>query len=274
MRTVVQISDLHFGTILDETVAPLLACVRKLRPDVTVVSGDLTQRAKELQFREARAFIDQLPEPRLVVPGNHDVPLYDIVRRFAAPLARYTKFISADLAPTYVDDEIAVVAINTARSFVVKGGHVSDLQVAMATREFGQLSNGQARIVVTHHPFDIPLGLSGVAIVRGAASAMHAFAESEVDLFMAGHLHLVHFASTSRFVPSYNAPIVGAGTATSTRARGEPNSFCEYRIERRLITAIIHTWQSDRGEFTVTSEHEFARQSQAKFVDGEPYTHS
>ena len=271
MRTVVQLSDLHFGTILDETITPLLDLMRKLRPDVTIVSGDLTQRAQEQQFREARAFIEQLPQPRLVIPGNHDVPLYNIVRRFAAPLASYTKFITTDLAPTYVDDEVAVVAINTARSFVVKGGHISDAQVAMATRVFGQLNNGQARIVVTHHPFDIPLGLSGVAIVRGAATAMHAFAESKVDLFMAGHLHLVHLASTSRFVPSYNAPIIGAGTATSTRARGEPNSFFEYRIERRLITAIVHTWQSDRGAFTVTSEHEFARQSQAAFVDGEPY---
>lgn len=274
MRTVVQLSDLHFGTILDETITPLLDLLRKLRPDVTIVSGDLTQRAREQQFREARAFIEQLPQPRLVVPGNHDVPLYNIVRRFIAPLASYTKFITADLAPTYVDDEVAVVAINTARSFVVKGGHISDAQVAMATHAFGQLNNGQARIVVTHHPFDIPLGLSGVAIVRGAATAMHAFAESKVDLFMAGHLHLVHLASTSRFVPSYNAPIIGAGTATSTRARGEPNSFFEYRIERRLITAIVHTWQSDRGAFTVTSEHEFARQSQAAFVDGEPYARS
>ncbi len=274
MRTIVQLSDLHFGTVLDETLTPLLNVVRALRPDLTIVSGDLTQRAKERQFREAREFIDQLPQPRLVVPGNHDVPLYDIVRRFAAPLARYTKFISTDLAPTYIDDEIAVVALNTARSFVVKGGHISDAQVAMATRAFRQLQYGQARIVVTHHPFDIPLGLSGVAIVRGASAAMHAFAESEVDLFMAGHLHLVHFASTSRFVPSYNAPIVGAGTATSTRARGEPNSFFEYRIEHRLIRAIVHTWQSDRGAFTVTSEHEFTRQSQAKFIDGEPYAPS
>ncbi len=261
VRTLVQLSDLHFGSILAQTLQPLLDTVWALQPDLTIVSGDITQRARREEFRDASAFIARLPQPRLLVPGNHDVPLYDVLRRFLSPLSRYASSITSDLAPVYVDAEVAVVGINTARSLVFKGGRVSAEQRDVTRRAFAQATAGQVRIVVAHHPFEIPEGLSGVAVVEGADEAVALFAECGVDLVMTGHLHLVHIGNARRYVPGYAAPLVGAGTATSTRARGEANSFVVYRIDAAQIATDIYTWIEERNAFRCSATHYFERQA-------------
>ncbi|MEP7381658.1 MAG: metallophosphoesterase [Gemmatimonadota bacterium] len=261
MRTVVQLSDLHFGTTIAATLDPLIQLLQKLRPDLVIVSGDLTQRAKTQQFVEARAYLDRLPAPRLVIPGNHDVPLYDIARRFLSPLGRYRTHISNDLAPVFLDDEIAVVGINTARSLTFKGGRIGRSQLATSTAYLDALPPHVARIVVTHHPFDIPVGLSGVAIVHGAERAIDAFARCDVDLVLSGHLHLVHVASTAKYVAGYDAPMLVAGTAVSTRARGEPNSFFVFRVDRQVTECDTYTWDEETTAFQQSDTRTFARVS-------------
>lgn len=256
MRTIVHLSDLHFGCVLTATLEPLLARVHALRPDLVVVSGDLTQRARERQFRDAQAYLARLPRPRLVVPGNHDIPLYDVVRRFVSPLGRYRRFVSDELSPTFVDDEIAVVGLNSARSLTFKGGRLSPAQVAKAAELLQALPDRLVRIVVTHHPFAIPEGLTGVTVVRGAARALRRFAACRVELLLTGHLHLVHRASASVLVPGCGAHLLGAGTATSTRARGEANSFFVLRVDagrhdRSRITAETHGWNAALNAFEI-----------------------
>ena len=258
MRTIVQLSDLHFGTILAPTLEPLIKTVWALDPDLVIVSGDFTQRAKEEQFKEAQAYLARLPQPQLLTPGNHDVPLYDVFRRFAQPLARYQQYIAEDLSPVFIDSEVAVVAINTTRSLVFKGGRVSDEQLAETRGHFDRLDNNQVRIVVTHHPFDIPEGLSGVDIVMRAQEAMEVFARCEVEFFLAGHLHLVFISDTARYkIPGFVAPIFQAGTAISTRARGEPNSFFVLRVDRPRVILETHSWDAALGEFAVSERREF-----------------
>src|SRR3954468_24673289 len=125
MRTLVQLSDLHFGAIDESLLDPLHRRVTALRPDVLVVSGDLTQRAKAAQFRAARRYLDSLPRPQVVVPGNHDVPLYDVVRRFLSPLGKYRRCIAREAETAFVDDELAVVGVSTVRSLVIKAGRIN-----------------------------------------------------------------------------------------------------------------------------------------------------
>jgi 3',5'-cyclic AMP phosphodiesterase CpdA len=261
VRTIIQLSDLHFGSILEPTLEPLLQTVSSLAPDLVVVSGDLTQRAKEWQFQQARAYLDKLPHPQLVLPGNHDVPLYDVFRRFTSPLGRYTKYITDNLAPTFVDEEIAVVGINTARSLVFKGGRINEAQLQEAATTFDALTGTQARIVVTHHPFDIPEDLDGVRVVEGAEHAMDVLAPRKVDLFISGHIHLVHIASAARYVPGYQGTILQAGTATSSRARRESNSFFVFRVGEREIECETQSWDPDEKRFERLRVNRFARVS-------------
>ena len=187
MRTLVHLSDLHFGRIDTAIIAPLMQTVHQLQPDLVVVSGDLTQRARSPEFKAARAFLDALPQPQIIVPGNHDVPLHDLFLRFTQPLDKYRRYITADLRPCYTDAEVAVCGINTARAFTIKGGRINAAQVAWLREKFSALGNEVIKIVVTHHPFDLPTGYGQKQLVGRARMAVESLALCGADIFLAGH---------------------------------------------------------------------------------------
>src|SRR4029079_19628242 len=125
MRTILHLSDLHFGRVNPLLVDPLLKIVKEIGPDLVAVSGDLTQRARSHQFQQARSFLEALPKPQIIVPGNHDIPLHNVFARFVQPLPEYRGYITTDLQPVYADEEMVVVGVNTARSSVFKGGRIN-----------------------------------------------------------------------------------------------------------------------------------------------------
>ncbi|MEO6264241.1 MAG: metallophosphoesterase [Luteimonas sp.] len=262
MRTIVHLSDLHFGRVDPALLDPLAAAVVAARPDVVAVSGDLTQRARSNQFREARAFLDRLPTPQIVVPGNHDVPFYDIVRRFAAPLARFRRHVTPELVPFYRDDEIAIIGLNTARSLTFKGGRINEEQVALAATRFSRLDASIQRIVVTHHPFDLPTQGDEGDLVGRARMAMQAFAGCGVDLFLSGHMHQTHASSTAaRYrIDGFSALVVQAGTATSTRGRGESNAFNVIRVAQPEVAIDTWSWQPAAMTFSLAQTTVFRRE--------------
>ena len=259
MRTVVHLSDLHFGRTDPALLDPLTAIVHALRPDLIVVSGDLTQRARTAQFIEARAFLDRLPTPQLIVPGNHDVPLYDVLARFLRPLARYRRYITDDLEPCFIDEEIAVLGVNTARSLTFKQGRINEEQIARVRQRLCALPDSITKVVVTHHPFDLPSGHDSDDLVRRAALAREMLSACRCDLLLAGHLHLsVATEGSMRSNANVYEPIVvQAGSATSTRGRGESNSFNVLRIESRHIEVRRYMWQPSTGAFDAAASHHF-----------------
>ena len=263
MRSIVHLSDLHFGRVDADLLEPLRRRVIALAPDVVVVSGDLTQRAKPAQFREARAFLDTLPANQVVVPGNHDVPLYNVFQRFVRPLAKYRRYIASDLEPAYVDEEIAVVGINTARSLTFKGGRINAEQLGRMQARLCALPERVVKIVVTHHPFDLPPAQTRHALVGRAALAMKTLARCGADIVLSGHLHARHTAhSAERYrIPGHSALIVQAGTATSTRGRGEANSFNALALEARRVVVRSYEWRPDAGDFVVAATEAFERSS-------------
>ena len=226
---------------------------------MVVVSGDLTQRAKSAQFRDARRFLDTLPAPLLVVPGNHDVPLYNLWQRFLQPLAKYRRYISEEVEPVLVDEEIAVIGVNTARSAVFKGGRINSAQVAHVRERLAGLGERVIKVVVTHHPFDLPPGHAERAVVGRARLAMQAFAACGADILLAGHLHTTHVGdTTARYaIDRYAALVVQAGTATSVRARGEANSFNVLHIETSRVRVERYGW--DGAGFVVAGDDTFER---------------
>jgi 3',5'-cyclic AMP phosphodiesterase CpdA len=261
MRTIIHLSDLHFGRVDQALLGPLRELVHSIAPNVVVISGDLTQRAKPEQFEEARAFLDTLPGPQIVVPGNHDISLYNVFRRFVKPLDRFKRYITDDLDPVYVDDEIAVVGVNTARSLTIKDGRVNKEQVAGIRDRLAGLDPKLTRIVVTHHPFDLPTTFEEQDLVDRAPMAMEVFAECGVDVLLAGHMHVSHAASTAgRYqIDAYAALVVQAGTATSTRGRGEVNSFNLLRVEHERVEIDRYGWDVLTNTFRVIVTEKFLR---------------
>jgi 3',5'-cyclic AMP phosphodiesterase CpdA len=265
MRTIVHLSDIHFGRIDHAIIEPLVDMIGESKPDVVAVSGDLTQRARSQQFKDAKAFLDRLPKPQIIVPGNHDIPLHNVFTRFFRPLDKYRRFITDDLQPFYADDEIAVVGVNTARSFTIKGGRINEDQIARTREKLCAFSGDVTKIIVTHHPFDLPEKHDERDIVGRAGMAMKTFAACGADIFLAGHLHLSHTGHTAaRYkIEGHSALVIQAGTATSTRGRGESNSFNIIRIARPNLAVERLTWQPERGEFASTQIESFIKSEEA-----------
>ncbi len=264
MRTIVHLSDIHFGRVNIHVIAPLITAINKINPDLVAVSGDLTQRARSHQFVEARAFLERLPKPQIVVPGNHDVPMHNVFARFTQPLTKYRRYITDDLRPFYRDEEIAVLGVNTARSLTIKGGRINKLQVAWMREKLCDLDPEIIRMVVTHHPFDLPRGHDERNLVGRARMAMETLANCGADVLLAGHLHVSHTThSAMRYkIKGHSALVVQAGTAASNRGRGEENSFNAVRIDRPYITIERLAWQPDTEDFRLASSERFRHTSE------------
>jgi 3',5'-cyclic AMP phosphodiesterase CpdA len=246
LKTIVHISDLHFGTEKPEVAEALRRELAAAAPTLLVVSGDLTQRARTGQFEAAASYLKQLPGPQLVVPGNHDVPLYDVARRFLAPLARYRRHISRELDPVYQDDELCVLGLNTARSLTWKSGRVSLEQIQHLQQRLAA-AKVRYKVVVTHHPFIPPppvTGQKGIDLVGRAAQVMQVLDVHEVDLLLAGHLHHGYSGDTRTQYPVSRRAIISAqaGTAISGRIRSDPNGYNLIQFEGDSLVITVRTW--------------------------------
>lgn len=265
VHRIVHLSDLHFGREDSAVVDALHRQIAAIDPLVIAISGDLTQRARRRQFRQAREFIDALPYPHLVVPGNHDVPLYRVWERFLAPYGKYRKYVSPDLEPMVHDDEMVLVGVNTARALTFKNGRINEEQIEAITRRLAPFGERVVKVVVTHHPFDLPdKPDEDDDLVGHARKAMEAFSRSGVDVLLAGHFHVSDALATSgRYdLPGYAALAVHAGTATSTRGRGEPNAFNVLRLETDAVAVECHEWRPEAAAFVHAGTEAFRREGQ------------
>lgn len=258
MRTLVHLSDLHFGRVHRHVVDALRESVVRLGPDVVAVSGDLTQRARRSQFREAKAFLDSLPYPLVVVPGNHDVPLFNVFARFIDPLGGYRRHVTTDLQPSYRDEEIVVVGANTTRSLTFGGGAIRRADVQQIVEILGRFSERTIKVVVSHHPFDTPYGPEGRT---RSTPAVEAFVRAGADVFLTGHLHVSHTGHTAaRYrIGGRSAIVAEAGTAMSTRVRGEPNAFNALHLDIAHVVVTRFDWQPAVGEFRAADKQRFGK---------------
>ncbi len=253
MTKIIHLSDLHFGAHDDMLVAGVEERVDLEQPDLVVVSGDFTQRARTEQFKEACAFLTRLKDKGhevLGVPGNHDVPLYDVLRRFLSPLARYRRYIDDTLCPFIELSGVAVLGINTARSLTFKDGHINQEQIEHIRKCFASVAPEKPRVLVMHHPlFRLPVG-EGPALAKAmndSERALNVIAELGVDLLLAGHNHRASAHDAEELVRGAGkALVIQAGTATSVRVRDQEQSFNRISFgEEGEVTVTIQRWSGD-----------------------------
>ena len=253
MTRIAHLSDLHFGAHDERLVQAVDRQMDELKPDLVVISGDFTQRAKTEQFRDACEFLRGLRDRGhdvLGVPGNHDVPLYDVLRRFLSPLSRYRRFIDESLCPFVELPGVAVLGINTARSLTLKDGRINRDQVAFIRESFSRTPREAMRILVTHHPlFALEIGGEVERAIGRQELALDAVEESGVDMVLAGHNHHASSQDASDLVTRAGGVlVVQAGTATSTRVREQEQSFNTIDLVDGSVTVAVHAWQGQGFE--------------------------
>ncbi|HSR52075.1 MAG TPA: metallophosphoesterase [Acidobacteriota bacterium] len=246
MTQLAHISDLHFGAEDPEAIEALLDDLSSHKPDLVIVSGDLTQRARRHQFEAAAAFLDAVPAEVLVVPGNHDISLHNPVRRFLRPLNRYRRYINEDLQPACRVGQTAVVGINTARSLALKGGRISRTQIEAVAEFLAQQPEEVCRVVVTHHQFVVSAQEKPGDALGRSLLALEAFREHRVDLILGGHAHRAESSHLHEHIPHHDHPTVvaHAGTATSKRLRGQSNSYNRITIDETTIEIEVREFES------------------------------
>lgn len=258
MRKIAHISDLHFGRHDPRKVDGLLASLSDNNPDLVAVSGDLTQRARAREFTQARHFLDCIRQPIIVVPGNHDVPLYDVRRRLLKPLGKFNRHIApVGLSDSFfVDGEMAVLGLNTPRRFVWKGGRVSLEQMAHIRQIFSHLKAGVWKVLITHHPVASPHGEARVELAGRSMLALRAAASAGVHLLLSGHHHRpVSGEPSAEPVLDGSVLVVHAGTAVSTRTReAAGNSYNLIRLETGTVSVRIMAW-NEAGSFQEIQEN-------------------
>jgi 3',5'-cyclic AMP phosphodiesterase CpdA len=268
--TLMHISDLHAGPPFNPEKAELIVReAEELNPDLLVISGDFVQRADfRKQWRQAREFIDRLPRPRLVVPGNHDIPRYDQVGRFMWPFRRYREYISPDLEPIFEHEDVVAIGVNTVRSFTIEGGKLDREKIARLEERLNRYPDTICKIVVMHHHVVMPPGPARQRkdVIVGAQATLAALDRGGAELVLCGHIHTSFIGNTLEFDPTLRQGTIinQCGTTTSRRGRlwhRGKNSYNVVEIEERAIRISQRMFLEDANRFVPVSEHVFPRRS-------------
>lgn len=266
MIEILHISDLHFGDpFMPDRAGAVHTLARRRDPDLVVVSGDLTQRAKRREFEAAAAFLADFEPPVAVTPGNHDVPLYRVWERFLDPYRHYSDLVSPELDEVHRLEGLTVVCLNSSRSFTLSNGRLTSEQLSFAEEAFESAPEADLRALVTHHHLAPPPDLeSRHSVMPGARRALRRLTDAGMHLVMAGHMHRSYIGDSLDFFPGDSRDravvLVQCGTTTSERGRGresQRNSLNVIRADMEEIFVTHYLWRREPGRFDPHSEHRF-----------------
>ncbi len=259
MRIIAHISDLRCGESVPQVAEALKADLSQIRPALVVVSGDVTRSGGRKQFQSAKAFLEAIPFPRLVVPGDRDAPVHSLWRRLRAPWRYYEQSIGSSVSAWFHDDELAVWGMNTARPLAWKRGWISYDQINSIKVRLCPIPESKFKVVVTHHPLVPPRGApkSGVHYLGSRLFVGYILQMARVDLLLSGHLHARQPGSAQCVCPMREDTFVSvqSGRALGPSGRGRPTAYHQILLKDQEMVAALRVW--DGSQFTEQSRKVF-----------------
>lgn len=254
MSTFVHISDLHFGREQPAVIDGWFRVMAEIKPDLVIISGDLTQRATDEEYTATKQFLNKLSWPYFVIPGNHDMSATHLPERFFKPWGKWQEYIEPITEPVLIAERFTVVGVNTARVagfyFNWSRGQISSKQITAVQHHFQGTATTNLKLVVAHHPFWLPTHSEYRYVVGRRDTAIKAFHYVGVDLILSGHVHLPYTQILQGVL------IVHAGTSFSNRlSQGQPNSFNVIRGDHTQLTIGFMDWEG--RQFQLTEQREF-----------------
>jgi 3',5'-cyclic AMP phosphodiesterase CpdA len=257
-------SDIHFERVDERIIRQILrACVAS-KPDILVISGDLTQRARKREFLSAQVFLGQIERmkiPTVVIPGNHDIsPIYSPLMRAANPYRKYKKYIAPFVKDAYQDEELAIIGVNTVRASRIKDGRVSLREAKLKSAWLASHPEAVTRIVVTHHPLDLPTAHLDHRVAMRAKKGLEILSEGNVDMYLSGHYHRNSVLTKSeRFLSLKRHGLAVQSGTVSERVRGEPQSFNVITIDKPHVDISVYSWHEDNQDFILGKKSRYTR---------------
>lgn len=248
-RRFAHLSDIHFGGEHVEAVAAVKDWIAEHRPDLTIITGDVTREGAPAEFTAARKWIHGLASEFLVVPGNHDTPYYSLAHRVFLPWKRYEAYFGALQDQAVQRAGVAIAPVNTARGAQLRAnwskGAITRRQADRAVKALAGARPGSLRIVACHHPLIEMLGGPMSGKVRGGRQAAETFSRGEVDLVLTGHVH----APFALPYPGGDGRTWAVGASTlSIRERGVPIGFNCIEVEDACVTVTALAWTGSHFE--------------------------
>ncbi|HZE92555.1 MAG TPA: metallophosphoesterase [Rhizobacter sp.] len=277
MTSLLHISDTHFGTETQPVADALVRFAKEKKPQLLVLSGDITQHARASQFQAAGRFIDRLDiAQRIVLPGNHDLPLLNLPARLFWPLAVHRRTFGDLLEPIFESADLLVMGVNTTRWYRRCDGEVSRGQIERIAHVLEHASGNQLRVVVVHQPVVVTKPQDQKHLLHGHASAVQVWVHAGVDLILGGHVHLPYVVPLHRRFDDLpkTAWAVQAGTSVSSKTRPEAaNSvnLIHYTGGKTRRSALVERWdyvaaqkRFQQIEGNELNFHDFAPQPDAR----------
>jgi 3',5'-cyclic AMP phosphodiesterase CpdA len=256
MNTIAHLSDLHFGREVSAVVEGLLDSLNELKPDLVIISGDLTQRAKNSEFKKAVSFLEQLPFPYLIVPGNHDMAMYNLAERFFYPWKKWQRYIGPDMYPIVRQAGLTAMGINTARRtgwhLDWSRGSINEEQIRTIEVSMKNEASDSLRLLVAHHPFWLPKKFERRHVIDGRDTALQSLNKAGIDIILSGHIHIAYSKIMEGVLISHT------GTTFSNRLMADtPNSYNVIRGNWESVVIELMGWGGKA--FSLLSEQRFSR---------------
>lgn len=266
--TIAHISDMHFGTEIAEVKDAILRAIIKLNPDILIVSGDITQRATSGQFAAARDFLQQIPAGlKLIIPGNHDIPLFNPFVRFFSPYARYKNAFGAREAFINPNKQLGLLGLDATSPFRHTDGYLDEKGIQLKLERMRcELAEDAFLLVAVHQPLLTAWEMDMSERLINAEAIAALFSHYKVDLVLSGHVHVPMITTTQATFASlpYHFILSSAGTAISHRTRVDtPNSFNIIHLghgDNTKTMQIIQTdYDKDSNDFILSAPKIFGQ---------------